>query len=48
MEASINSIRKLGDKKQKSEEMKKDFYPNDKDKEEPKDKRSGDDYLGGR
>ncbi len=30
----------------KSEEMKKDFFPEDKD--EPKEKKSGDDYLGGR
>jgi hypothetical protein len=32
----------------KSDEMKKDFFPNDKDKDEKKDKRTGDDYLGGR
>ena len=32
----------------KSDEMKKDFFPNDKDKDDKKDKRTGDDYLGGR
>jgi len=32
----------------KSDEMKKDFFPKDKDKDESKDKRTGDDYLGGR
>ena len=32
----------------KSEELKKDFFPNEKDKDETKDKRTGDDYLGGR
>ena len=32
----------------KSEELKKDFFPNEKDKDDPKDKRTGDDYLGGR
>ena len=32
----------------KSDEMKKDFFPKDNDKNESKDKRSGDDYLGGR
>ena len=30
----------------KADEMKKDFFPNDKDKDDKKDKRSGDDYLG--
>jgi len=32
----------------KAEEMKKDYFPNDKDKDDKKDKRTGDDYLGGR
>ena len=30
----------------KADEMKKDFFPNDKDKDDKKDKRTGDDYLG--
>ena len=30
----------------KASEMKKDFFPNDKDKDDKKDKRTGDDYLG--
>ena len=32
----------------KANEMKKDFFPDDKDKDEKKDKRTGDEYLGGR
>ena len=32
----------------KSKEMKKDFFPNEKDEKEEKEKKTGDDYLGGR